>query len=94
MYDTVRFLNGVVDPERWRRHILTSVVKTQDRTVYGLVRDAEDGRVAPGVREVGLADEAVMLAWTGGHLDAHREELERLRTLVVAGRVQVPHVPQ
>ena len=92
-HDTVPFLNGVVDPERWRRHILTSVIKTQDRTVYGLVQDAEDGHVAAGMREVGLADDAVALSWTGGHLEAHRAEIERLRAAILAGDVRVPFVP-
>jgi basic membrane lipoprotein Med (substrate-binding protein (PBP1-ABC) superfamily) len=92
-HESVYGLLGAVEPERWQRHILTSVIKAQDETVYGLLQDADEGRLESGPREVGLADGAVRLAWSGGHLAEFRPALQDIRSRVIAGDIDVPHVP-
>ncbi len=91
---SVRHLPGVVDPERWQRHILTSVTKQLDRLVYDALTDLADGHMAAGRREVGLAEGAVALSFTGGHLDRLRPVLEALRAGIVSGDIDVPATPQ
>ena len=92
-YESVQGLLGVVEPERWQRHILTSVVKTQAQTVYDLLEDIDAGGLASGRREVGLADGAVRLAWSGGHLAGFRPALEAIRSRVMSGEIDVPYRP-
>jgi basic membrane protein A len=92
-YDTVQWLPGIVDPARWQRHILTSVVKSFEASLYGVLAGHAEGRLAPGVREVGLSAGAVDISWSGGHLAAARPQLEALRRKIRSGQIVVPHVP-
>ncbi len=92
-YVTVQWLPGMVDPTRWQRHILTSVLKPSEATLYDVLAAHAEGRLGSGVREVGLSAGAVDISWSGGYLDAARPEIEALRQRIVSGQIVVAHVP-
>jgi basic membrane lipoprotein Med (substrate-binding protein (PBP1-ABC) superfamily)/DNA-binding SARP family transcriptional activator len=92
-YDTVQSLPGVVDPARWQRHILTSVTKSFEDSIYDVLTAHAEGTLAPGVRAVGLSTGAVDISWSGGFLAGARTQIETLRQRIVAGQLVVPHVP-
>jgi basic membrane lipoprotein Med (substrate-binding protein (PBP1-ABC) superfamily)/DNA-binding SARP family transcriptional activator len=92
-YDTVQSLPGVVDPVRWQRHILTSVTKSFEDSIYDALAAHAEGTLAPGVRAVGLSTGAVDISWSGGYLAGARTRIEALRQRIVAGQLVVPHVP-
>ena len=93
-FQNVGILPGVVDPDRWRAHILTSVVKRWDQAIYAALGDFAHGALVPGVSAVGLDTGAVDIVYTGGYIDALRPRLDALRADVIAGRVVVPCLPQ
>jgi basic membrane protein A len=92
-YDTVQSLPGVVDPVRWPRHILTSVTKSFQDSIYDALAAHAEGTLAPGVRAVGLSSGAVDISWSGGYLAGARTQIEALRQRIVSGQLVVPHVP-
>ena len=92
-YDTVQSLPGVVDPARWQRHILTSVTKSFEDSIYDVLAAHAEGTLAPGVHAVGLSTGAVDISWSGGYLAGARAQIEALRQRIVAGQLVVPHVP-
>jgi len=89
----VQWLPGMVDPARWQRHILTSVLKPSEATLYDLLAAHAEGRLGSGIREVGLSVGAVDISWSGGYLDGVRPEIEALRQRILSGQIVVAHVP-
>jgi basic membrane lipoprotein Med (substrate-binding protein (PBP1-ABC) superfamily)/DNA-binding SARP family transcriptional activator len=81
-------------PEDWRPHILTSMIKRFDTSVYTTIIDHERGALEPGERLFDLANEGVDYATSGGFLDEHVPLLEQLRSDIIAGRIVVPTVPE
>jgi basic membrane protein A len=82
-----------VDP-LLRQHVLTSMIKKFDVAAYELVRMLGQAAPRPGVRQLGLAENAVGYSTTGGHLSAETvAELERYRKEIVAGTRTVPSAP-
>ena len=70
------------------------MIKKFDVAVYELVRKLVDDELRPGVRQLGLADNAVDYSTAGGHLSAATiAELERYRKEIVAGTRMVPSAP-
>jgi len=74
--------------------MLTSMVKRVDVAVYETFRTAKDGTWKPGIRSLGLAEDAV-----GYSLDeyndalvtpAMRQKVEAARAAIVAGTIKVP----
>jgi basic membrane protein A and related proteins len=92
-YETVLQLPGAGNALSWRSHILTSVVKRIDSLVYTLVADFERGTFTAGSWNWGLAEGAVDLSYSGGHIDDLRSTLENLKTRIIAGEIVVPCVP-
>ena len=77
-----------------RPHVLTSMVKKFDVAVYETVRAYLSGDLAPGRRELTLADGAVDFSTTGGHLtSAVIAQLEGYRADIIAGTRGVPRSP-
>jgi basic membrane lipoprotein Med (substrate-binding protein (PBP1-ABC) superfamily)/DNA-binding SARP family transcriptional activator len=89
-YSTVGSLPGSVGAEQWVDHILTSVVKRYDTVIYDTLAAFEEGRDLTGSRELGFADGAVDLAFSGGFIDDLRPVLDELRDGIVSGRIDVP----
>jgi basic membrane lipoprotein Med (substrate-binding protein (PBP1-ABC) superfamily)/DNA-binding SARP family transcriptional activator len=89
--DTDQFLE--VDPSE-KQHVLTSMIKRFDVAASELVRQLVIGELRPGVRSLGLADNALGYSTTGGHLSAETiARLEHYRSEIVAGTRVVPSAP-
>jgi basic membrane protein A len=92
-YETVRALPLSVNPGRWTPHILTSVLKHSDRVVQDVVAAFMRNDLQRGIHLVDLSGGAGGISYSGGFLDAHRDELERVRRQIVAGEIIVPCGP-
>ena len=77
----------------WPSHLLTSMVKRVDVAVYEVLRDYSRGIFTPGVRQLGLAEGGVDIAYGGGFIDDIRPQIEDLRAQIIAGDVVVPSKP-
>ena len=77
----------------WPSHVLTSVVKRVDVAVYDGLRDYSRGTFTSGVRQFGLAQGIVDIAYSGGFIDDIRQQIEDLRARIIAGDVVVPSEP-
>jgi basic membrane protein A len=74
-------------------HVLTSMVKRVDVAVYEVLRDYSRGIFLSGVRQFGLAEGVVDIAYTGGFIDHIRPQIEDLRAQIIAGDIVVPSKP-
>jgi basic membrane lipoprotein Med (substrate-binding protein (PBP1-ABC) superfamily)/DNA-binding SARP family transcriptional activator len=92
-FETVRLLTGVVDPEAWRQHILTSVVLRQDLAIYAVLEDFARGEFRPGVRTFDLASDGVGVSYSGGFIAHLRPMIDALTAEIIAGAIDVPCVP-
>jgi DNA-binding SARP family transcriptional activator/basic membrane lipoprotein Med (substrate-binding protein (PBP1-ABC) superfamily) len=77
----------------WRPHVLTSLVTRYDLGYAALLADYARGTLATGDRRFGLTDGVFELAESGGFLAAYRPALDALREQVIAGRIEVPAIP-
>ena len=77
----------------WPSHVLTSMVKRVDVAVYEALRDYSRGILTSGVRQYGLAEGGVDIAYSGGFIDDIRPQIEDLRAQIIAGDVVVPSKP-
>jgi basic membrane protein A and related proteins len=77
----------------WPSHVLTSMVKRLDVAVYEVLRDYSRGIFTSGVRQFGLAEGGVDIAYSGGFIDDIRPQIEDLRAQIIAGEVVVPSKP-
>jgi basic membrane lipoprotein Med (substrate-binding protein (PBP1-ABC) superfamily)/DNA-binding SARP family transcriptional activator/tRNA A-37 threonylcarbamoyl transferase component Bud32 len=77
----------------WPSHVLTSMVKRVDVAVYEVLRDYSRGIFTSGVRQFGLAEGVVDIAYSGGFIDDIRPQIEDLRAQIIAGDVIVPSKP-
>jgi basic membrane lipoprotein Med (substrate-binding protein (PBP1-ABC) superfamily)/DNA-binding SARP family transcriptional activator/class 3 adenylate cyclase len=77
----------------WPSHVLTSMVKRVDVAVYAVLRDYSRGIFTPGVREFGLAEDGVDIAYSGGFIDDIRPQIKDLRAQIIAGDIVVPSKP-
>lgn len=92
-YREIRYAVGQDLAEAWRDHILTSMLKHFDTAVYAVMVEHERGDWGGGVRWLGLAEGGVGLAESGGFIDDIRPELDRLRSLIISGDIEVPILP-
>jgi basic membrane protein A and related proteins len=74
-------------------HVLTSMVKRVDVAVYEVLRDYSQGVFTSGIRQFGLAEGIVDIAYSGGFIDDIRPQIENLRARIIAGDVVVPSTP-
>jgi basic membrane protein A len=92
-FETVALLTGAVDPEPWRGHILTSMLKRQDLAIYTVLEEYARGEFRSGARTFDLASDGVGLAYSGGFIDDIRPRIEDLRARIIAGQIEVPCIP-
>ena len=75
-------------------HVLTSMVKRVDVSVFDLIRDLKDGKWQGGVRTFGLKDDGVMWVYDDRNkalIPAPvKATVDSLRDEIVAGRITVP----
>jgi basic membrane protein A len=77
----------------WPSHVLTSMVKRVEVAVYEVLRDYSRGIFTSGVRQFGLADGGVDIAYSGGSIEDIRPQIEDLRAQIIAGDIVVPSKP-
>jgi basic membrane protein A len=92
-YDAVGSLPGLVDPDRWRAHILTSVVKRWDNAIYSVLDDFAHDKLAAGLFEIRLDSGGVDISYTGGFIDDLKPKLDEIRAQIIGGQIAVPCVP-
>ena len=92
-YETIGRLPGVVEAERWRRHILTSVVNRFDEAIYGALAEYARGSLQPGIRNLDLESGGIDISYSGGFIDDIRPRLEELKSQIIAGQIAVPCLP-
>jgi basic membrane lipoprotein Med (substrate-binding protein (PBP1-ABC) superfamily) len=80
-------------PDDWKPHLLTSMVKRYDRAVHDTIVAFHAGTLEPGTNVMDLANGGVDYATSGGFIDHLVPQLERLKADIVAGRIEVPTVP-
>ena len=81
-------------PSSERPHVLTSMIKKFDVAVYEVVKAHLSGDLAPGRRELTLADGAVDYSTTGDHLSPLViGQLEQYREEIIDGARNVPRSP-
>ena len=92
-FETVLTLTGVIDPEGWRQHILTSVLKRSDVAVYTVLEEYARGEFVAGSRIFDLESNAVGLSYSGGYIADIQPLIEDFRAKIVAGQIHVPCIP-
>ncbi len=85
---------GPWDPEMWKPHILTSMLKRLDTVAETTVKDYAAGRLEPGSRVFGLAENGVDYSRSGGFVEDIVDQLEAFRRDIISGRIVVPSVPE
>jgi basic membrane lipoprotein Med (substrate-binding protein (PBP1-ABC) superfamily)/DNA-binding SARP family transcriptional activator len=81
-------------PDDWKPHLLTSMVKRYDVAVEVAITDFQQGALVAGDRIFDLANSGIDYATSGGFIDQHVPVLEQLRGDIIAGRIDVPTVPE
>ncbi|MBA2553727.1 MAG: BMP family ABC transporter substrate-binding protein [Geodermatophilaceae bacterium] len=89
-YETTRDLEGTLGAQRWRPHILTSMVKHLEVGFSAVVGDFARGEFTPGPREFGLAEGGIDISYSGGFIDQLRPQIEAYRADIIAGEIRVP----
>jgi basic membrane lipoprotein Med (substrate-binding protein (PBP1-ABC) superfamily)/DNA-binding SARP family transcriptional activator len=86
-------LSGEFDLGAWQSHVLTSMVKREDRATYVALQDYARGTLIPGIHEFDLAAGGVDISYSGGFIDDIRSEIETMRERIISGEIVVPLVP-
>jgi basic membrane protein A len=80
--------------ERQREHVLTSMIKRGDVAVYLLISDLVADSFVPGVREIGVVDDAFAFSRQGsGMTTVIIDRLDEIELEIAAGRIDVPTDP-
>lgn len=86
-----------VDADQWNEapgHLLTSMTKQVDVSVFDTVRDLRDGKWQGGVRQFGLKENGVDYVYDEHNKpfipEAVRARVEELRKQIIAGAISVP----
>jgi basic membrane protein A len=86
-----------VDADQWDEapgHVLTSMTKELDVSVFEAVRRVRDGQWRGGVQQFGLREHAVDYVYDAHNRaligDAVRARVEALRQLIIDGKIKVP----
>lgn len=85
---------GPWDPEKWKPHILTSMLKRLDTVTAVNLKDYAAGRLEGGSRVFGLAEGGVDYSRSGGFIEDIVDQLEAFRRDIISGRIVVPSVPE
>ena len=93
-WDTVQDLQGAADAEVWQTHILTSAEKDIGEMMYAVIARYARGELTAGRWTWGMESGATGISYSGGFLDAHRDQLEALKAGIIAGTIDVPCVPE
>ena len=74
-------------------HILTSMIKRVDVSVFETIKAASEGTPFAGVKMFDLSNDGVGYSTSGGYLDDIVSELDAIKAKIVAGEITVPAMP-
>ena len=74
-------------------HILTSMVKRVDVSVFETMKAACEGDTAGGIKVFDLSNDGVGYATSGGYVDDIASQLDDIKAKIVAGEITVPTAP-
>ncbi|MFI6344473.1 BMP family protein [Streptomyces sp. NPDC050560] len=78
---------------KYKKAILTSVVKNVDIGVFDLIKSVKDGKPKTGTSTYALAQGGVSLATSGGNLDDIKTQLDAAKKKITDGAVKVKTTP-
>lgn len=79
-------------PEQ-QKHILTSMLKRVDTSVFDTVKQFKDGTLKGGFATYDLKSDGVGYSTSGGYLDDVKDKLEAIKADIIAGKITVPTAP-
>lgn len=85
--------NTVGDPVL-QEHILTSMLKRVDVAVAKAISDFLEGSYTPGPVRLGLGEEGVGYATSGGFIDDITGEMDSYAEQIISGEIEVPTTPE
>ncbi|HEY5664275.1 MAG TPA: BMP family ABC transporter substrate-binding protein [Ilumatobacter sp.] len=88
--DSDQYLTATAEQQA---HILTSMIKSVDVSVFETTKAFLDGTLAGGFATYDLKTNGVGYSTSGGYLDAHIGHLEELKQQIVDGTITVPTAP-
>ncbi len=88
--DSDQYLTASADQQA---HILTSMLKRVDVSVFETVKAAQDGTLAGGFATCDLSVDGVGYSTSGGYLDDVVDQLEEIKAAIIAGDIVVPTAP-
>lgn len=74
-------------------HILTSMLKQVDVSVFETIKAAQDGTLTGGFATYDLTSGGVGYSTSGGYLDDVVDQLEEIKAGIIAGDIVVPTAP-
>ncbi|MFI9721610.1 BMP family protein [Streptomyces sp. NPDC052396] len=80
--------------DKYKDHILTSVVKNVDVAVFDVIKSVKDGKPLTGQHQYLVKDGGVSLATSGGFIDDIKSQLDAAKKKIVDGQVKVRTSPQ
>ena len=83
-----------VGDEALQEHILTSMLKRVDVAVGRAILDFLEGNFTPGPIRLGIAEEGIGYATSGGFVDDIAGELDDYAQQIVDGTIEVPTEPE
>jgi basic membrane protein A len=88
--DSDQYLTATPDQQK---HILTSMIKSVDVSVFDTVKQFKDGTLKGGFATYDLKTDGVGYATSGGYLDDVKDQLDKIKADIVAGTITVPTAP-
>ncbi|MFJ4678659.1 MULTISPECIES: BMP family ABC transporter substrate-binding protein [unclassified Kitasatospora] len=79
--------------DKYKDHILTSMVKNVDKAVFTYVKSAKDNSTQGGVQNFDLKAGGVSLATTGGYIDDIKAKIDAATQQITSGQTTVPTAP-
>ncbi len=88
--DSDQYLTATPDQQK---HILTSMLKRVDTSVFDTVKQFKDGTLKGGFATYDLKSDGVGYSTSGGYLDDVKDKLEAIKADIIAGTITVPTAP-
>jgi basic membrane protein A len=88
--DSDQYLTATPDQQK---HILTSMLKRVDTSVFDTVKQFKDGTLKGGFATYDLKSDGVGYSTSGGYLDDVKDKLEAIKADIIAGKITVPTAP-
>ncbi len=88
--DSDQYLTATPDQQK---HILTSMLKRVDTSVYDTIKQFKDGTLKGGFATYDLKNNGVDYSTSGGYLDDVKDKLDKIKADIIAGTITVPTAP-